>query len=113
MELSKKDKKVARELIEKGLHREIEQELTKVDHILENWKYKEKDNKETYYQLNKRIVNFDKHIARRYDGITGSGYLLTITGQLLDNIIDEEDLVDFSEEVRLYLIRTKKLLLEN
>jgi len=113
MELSKKDKKAAREVIEKGLQREFENGLSKTDSILESWRRKEKENKETYHQLYKHIVNFDKHIARRYDGITGSRYLLTITSQMLDNVIHEEDLVDFSEEVRLYLIRTKKLMLED
>ena len=109
MELSKQDKKAARELIEKGLQREIENELRKVNHILENWKCKEKNNKETYYQLYKHIANFDKHIAHRYDGITGSRYLLTIISQLHDNVIHVDDLVDFSEEVRLYLTRNMEL----
>lgn len=110
MELSKKDKKAAREIIEKGLQREFENGLSNADSILQSWKSKSKENKESYHQLYKHIVNFDKHIARRYDGITGSRYLLTITGQLLDNVIHEEDLIDFSEEVRLYLIRSKELM---
>ena len=113
MELSKKDKKAAREVIEKGLQREFANGLSKADTILQSWNSKAIDNKETYHQLYKHIMNFDKHIARRYDGITGSRYLLTITGQMLDNVIHEEDLVDFSEEVRLYLILTKKLILED
>ena len=113
MELSKKDKKVAREIIDKGLQREFEDGLNKADSILQSWKTEVKDNKDTYYQLYEHIKNFDKHIAGRYDGIRGSSYLLTITGQMIDNVIHDEDLIDFSEEVRLYLMRTKKLLLED
>ena len=113
MDLSKKDKKVAREIIDKGLQWELESGLTKADAILQSWKSKAKDNKDTYYQLYKHIVNFDKHIARRYDGITGSRYLITITGQMLDNVIHEEDLVDFSEEVQHYLYQVKESLSKN
>jgi hypothetical protein len=109
MELSKKDKKVAREIIDKGLQLELESGLSKADAILQSWKSTAKDNKDTYHQLYEHTVNFDKHIARRYDGMTGSSYLLIIIGQMHDNVIQEEDLVDFSEEVRLYLIRVKEL----
>ncbi len=110
MELSKKDKKVAREVIEKGLQREFEKGLRKADFILQSWKSKTKDNSETYQHLYKHIINLDRHIAFRYDAISGSRYLLTITDQMLDNVIQEEDLADFSEEVQLYLKRVGKHL---
>ena len=103
MELSKKDKKAAREVIEKGLQREFEKGLSKTEKLLLNWRKGIKNNTETYHAVYKHIKNFDKHIALRYDNITGSRYLLTITGQLLDDVLHEEDLVDFSEEVQLYL----------
>ena len=109
MELSKKDKKVAHEIIDKGLQREFANGLTKADYILQSWKTKANDNKETYYQLYEHIVNFDKHIARRYDSIRGSNYLFTIIDQMQDGLIHEADLVDFSEEVRQYLFRIKEL----
>jgi hypothetical protein len=103
MELSKKDKKAAREVIEKGLQREFETGLSKTEKLLLNWRKGIKNNTETYHAVYKHIKNFDKHIAFRYDGITGSRYLITITGQLLDDVLHEEDLADFSEEVQLYL----------
>jgi len=103
MELSKKDKKAAWEVIEKGLQREFEKGLSKTEKLLLNWRKGIKNNTETYHAVYKQINNFDKHIAMRYDTITGSRYLLTITDQLLDNVLHEEDLADFSEEVQLYL----------
>jgi hypothetical protein len=103
MELSKKDKKVARQIIDKGLQREFENGLKTADIVLQNWKNKDMECKETYYQLYKQITSFDKHIAQRYDGLKGSTYLLTIISQMLDNLIREEDIVDFSDEVQLYL----------
>ena len=103
MELSKKDKKAAREVIEKGLQREFETGLSKTEKLLLNWRKGIKNNTETYHAVYKHINLFNKHIAHRYDNITGSRYLLTITGQLLDEVLHEEDLADFSEEVQLYL----------
>jgi len=103
MELSKKDKKAAWEVIEKGLQREFEKGLSKTEKLLLNWRKGIKNNTETYQAVYKHIKNFDIHIAMRYDTITGSRYLLTITGQLLDDVLHEEDLADFSEEVQLYL----------
>ena len=42
MELSKKDKKIAREIIEKGLQKEFAKGLYKFDTILNEWKSKVK-----------------------------------------------------------------------
>lgn len=100
MELSKKDKKVAREIIEKGLQNEFASGLTIFQAILSNWKEGKMDNRETYHALYRRITSFDKHISRRYDGMTGSKYLFIIAGQLLDNAILDADLENFSEEAK-------------
>lgn len=110
MELSKKDKKVAREVIEKGLQREFEVGLGKIEEILLNWRKGVSNNNESYHAVYKHIKSFDKQIAIRYDNVKGSTYLLTITYQMLDDIIHEEDLVDFSEEVQLYLKQVVKNL---
>lgn len=66
MELSKKDKKVARTLIETGLLREFAQGLSRADAILQNWKNSTApDHRTTYHSLYNMIADFDKHIARR------------------------------------------------
>ncbi len=98
MELSKKDKKTAREIIEAGLQKEFAKGLFDADTILTEWKNKAIDNREAYYSLYKQIASFDKHIARRYDDIKGSTYLFIIAAQLSDGIISENDLDEFSEE---------------
>jgi hypothetical protein len=100
MELSKKDKKTAREIIEKGLQKEFAKGLFDADTILNDWKNKSKNNRETYHSLYQHIIDFDKHIARRYDEMTGSKYLFIIAGQLRDDVISENDLADFSDEVK-------------
>lgn len=98
MELSKKDKKTAREIIEAGLQKEFAKGLFDADTILTEWKNKAIDNREAYYSLYKQITGFDKHIARRNDDMKGSTYLFIIAAQLSDGIISENDLDEFSEE---------------
>jgi hypothetical protein len=105
MELSKKDKKTAREIIEVGLQKEFVKGLFDADTILTEWKNKAIDNREAYHSLYKQITGFDKHIARRYDNMTGSKYLFIIAAQLSDGIISENDLDEFSPEVKQAIIR--------
>ncbi len=100
MELSKKDKKIARQIIEKGLEKEFANGLYAADSVLSDWKNKSTGNRETYHLLYKTITDFDKHIARRYDGMSGSNYLFIIAAQLHDGVIDQKDLEELSEDAR-------------
>lgn len=75
--LSKKDKRIARELIEKGLQAEFRHGLLEMDPIIQQWKNKQSENREAYHNLYKALTDFDKHIAIRYDRITGSRYVYT------------------------------------
>jgi hypothetical protein len=100
MELSKSDKKAAREIIEKGLQQEFAKGLFDADTILDGWKNKRTNNQDTYYKLYKQIIDFDKHIARRYDRMSGSTYLFIIAGQLADELITETDLNGLSGETK-------------
>jgi hypothetical protein len=45
----------------------------------------------------------DKHIAKRYDYMKGSKYLMIIIGQLIENVITEEDLGEFPQDIKEYL----------
>lgn len=98
--LSKREKKIAREIIEKGLQIEYAKCLYDADTVLQNWKNKKTDNRETYHLLYQTVKDNDKHIARRYDGMRGSMYIDTIAAQLADGIISEDDLKEFSEETQ-------------
>ncbi|HOV11821.1 MAG TPA: hypothetical protein PLT47_03785 [Bacteroidales bacterium] len=100
MELSKKDKKAARILIEQGLHIEYALGLSQFDSILQQWKNKELNNHDAYMQLYDSVIKYDKHIARRYNDLGGSRYLMTVVALLRDGIIAENDLRIFSDEAR-------------
>lgn len=98
--LSKGQKKVARQIIEKGLQLEFKQGLTEAEEVLLQWRSGDIDNRDGWITLYKAITNHDKHIARRYDYITGSKYLFVIAGQLADDVITLQDLDEFTEENR-------------
>lgn len=110
IELSKKDKRIARELIQKGLQKEFQQGLQQFDAILQNWKNEQQDNKDTYHNLYKSVRDFDKHIAQRYDNMKGSTYLLILIAQLRDGLISEEDLVELNLDVRNTILYAGKEL---
>jgi len=112
MEISKTDKNVAREVIEKALQRDFEEGLVKTEKILQNWREGKKNARETYLSVYKHVKNLDKYIARRYDGMTGSMYLTTVIGLLMDKVIHDEDLNDFSDEVQMYIKSVAQNLLD-
>jgi hypothetical protein len=100
MELTKKERKIAREIIEIGLMKEFSNGLLDADMVLNDWKNNSMNNRDAYHLLYQKIKNFDKHIARRYDGMTGSKYLYIIVAQLADGIISENELEDFPDAIK-------------
>lgn len=105
MELSKREKKIARELIEKGLREELKRGMSSFDAILQQWKAESGDVKEYYYQIFGAVKDFDKQIAWRYDGLRGSRYIDTIAGQIIDKLYDQSELDGFSQEIKEVIFR--------
>ncbi len=99
-DLSKREKKIAREAIEKGVQAEFKAGLEKAKKVIVEWERGDLDNRAAYYKLYKTITNQDKRIGKRYDGLTGSRYLVTVAAILYDEQITEEDIKDFSEEAK-------------
>lgn len=108
IELSKSQKKIARELIDKSLQKECAQFLEKIEiSITEYWKGKNPH--ESYLNLYRKVESFDKHIARRYDGLRGSNYYIALVGLFVDKILTQEDLNRFDEDLKQRLLNTAKL----
>lgn len=107
-ELSKSDKKAARNLIELGSAREIAQGLKEFDAIISDWKTGSEKNGEAYWALSEAVKKHNKLIQGRYGDIRGSAYLLLIIGLMADEVIFETDLAEFSNETRDYLIRAHR-----
>lgn len=99
-ELSKKDKKIAREIIARGLNKELKRGLLEFEAILQEWRSTSGDNKEFYHKLYGSVYDFNKQIAWRYDYMPGSQYLLVLTGQLRDQLIDPSELDAIDPEAR-------------
>ena len=104
-ELSKREKKIARIIIDKGVDAEFKTALEQAHEILSEWKKGSMDNRTGYYKLFKKIMEQNKRIADRYDGLTGSRYLLTVGRIYEDGQVTEEDIKDFSEETKAVLNR--------
>lgn len=61
-----------------------------------------------YIAIFRKVKNFDKHVARRYDGIIGSHYLDCVLDLYYNDVITDEEKASFSDTLRDYLINYKK-----
>ena len=104
MEFSKGDRKALRRIIEIGLQRELAVGLEKAEAVLRDWRArKPEDHLDHYHLLFKTVRDFDKHIARRYDGMTGSNYPFIVWELLREGVLTKEDLTGLREEVISWL----------
>ncbi|MBX9782869.1 MAG: hypothetical protein K2X48_06235 [Chitinophagaceae bacterium] len=99
-ELSKGEKKIARMLIDKGLDAAYVKALEDAATIIEKWRSKKPDNKESYLELYKVLDMHDNAIANRYNNLGGSRWLATVVDLFVEKIITEEDIQGFSETTR-------------
>lgn len=99
-DLTKSQKKIARQVIEKGLQKEYIDGIIKLDNVISKWKVNVLTNRDAWFELCKKLTKHDDHIADRYNNMGGSKYLYVIAGQLADGVISKDDLDDFDDEVR-------------
>lgn len=77
--------------------------------ILDQWKAQQpEDNKADYYKIFAAVTDFDKHLARRYDGLRNSRFFDTMIAMLVDKTITTADLGDFSEEAKSEILKSLK-----
>lgn len=99
-ELNKKDKKIARAAIDKGVDASYKAGLEKAADIIADWNSGKFDNEKSYLKLYKSIIKHDKAIGERYNGLTGSRYLITVAAILYDGYITEKDVEEFSDAAK-------------
>jgi hypothetical protein len=109
-EFSKSEKKVVRQIIETALQRDFEACIMDVDFIIQQWKSKKSDNRNTYQEIYRKVKENDKYIARMYDNITGSKYMMILQGLLSDKVISEADIDGFSEKTRNDICKIMNIL---
>lgn len=123
MELTKSDKKLCRKLMHIGIERECEKSVREMQKLSSrpipldelNEPYREENGfavegpwHKRYIAIFRKVKNFDKHVARRYDGITGSRYLDCVLDLYYNDVITDEEIASFSDTLRDYLINYKK-----
>lgn len=101
MDLTKEQKRIAKRLIDIALERECAvfnlRIKTLAGHHL-NTKLT-KPNHQRYLDIYKLTTKFDKHIADRYDGLSGSRYFMTVVNLYCDGVLKDEDIIEFDDEV--------------
>jgi len=107
--LTKTQKKVARELIDLGLQRECKSFTDKITKFTNSPEWKTGDSHEIYLKLYKEVTSFNKHIAKRYNELTGSHYLVAVFGLFYDEVLKPEDIARFDIEVQNELLRMKSI----
>lgn len=100
LDLTKDQKKMARQIIETGLIREFESGIGKIEGIIQQWKDGKRETKESYYKIYEKVMKFDKHIGQRYNNISGSDYLLVLAAQLVDGVISMDDLSGCDPDIK-------------
>lgn len=124
--LTKADKRKCRELIHIGLERECEQFVKEMKELAckpislaeLNEPYREENGfsvegpwHKRYIALYKKTQEYDKHVADRYDGITGGRYIDCVLGLYLDGIITDEEIALLSDEPHEFLKMYKQRFL--
>ena len=99
-EFSKREKRVARQVIETALQHDFEVCIMDVDRLIQEWKSNKLDNRQAYQEIYRKVKENDKYIARMYDDISGSRYMLTLQALLASKVISEKDLEGFSAKTR-------------
>ena len=109
-EFSKPEKKIVRQVIETGLQRDFQSCILDIDHLIQQWKSKKLDNREAYHEIFRKVKENDKYIARMYDDLSGSKYMMVIQGLLANKIISEADLRGFGELTRNAILEIRRTL---
>lgn len=123
-ELSKKDKRLCREYIHKGLEQECEEFVKGLHEVAGkaiplaelNAPYQEENGRSVegpwhkrYIQLFKLMDSFDTHVAYRYNHATGGHYFDVVSELYVDGWLTDEDIEQFDEEIAKELKDIKRM----
>lgn len=106
MELNKNQKKIARELLSRALEKECAAFLTHLENTLQQGKTG--SSHELYLKVYEKVDDFDSVLQYRYDGLSGSRYLVAIAGLFCDGVLSEKEVEALGGDVLQWLIEWKK-----
>ena len=104
-QLPKQEKKIAKACIDKGLDAEFREGMEIFEAIIRDWRNEKFASRDAYHELYEAVANKDRAIARRYNGLNGSRWLVTVVYILHDGYISEDDIKDFSDETKTVIKR--------
>lgn len=125
IELTKSDKRLCRELTHVGLERECRKFVEEVQKIASkpiplaelNAPYQEENGfavegpwHKQYIKIFKKVRSFDKHVARCYDGKSGSRCIEPVLALYCDDVITDDEISGYSENVVAFLKMIKQNL---
>src|SRR6185312_412346 len=99
-ELTKKEKKRAREIFSISIEREFETALQNSEKIIVKEKNNIATSREIFHETRTYLNNFLKHLELRYDDLRSHDYLITLSEILKEGYVKEEELQDFSDEAK-------------
>lgn len=104
IELTKKQKKQVRELIEIGLTRDYLDGIQRVKRICDSFHERKTDPKEFYHKLYSAIGSKDRDIARRYNNLTDSKYFIRLSLLLREGVLSKDEIQALDDELREKLL---------
>ena len=99
-ELTKKEKKIARDIFAISIEKEFDAALQNSEAILAKWKTGNATGRQIFHEMRSYLNNNLKHLQHRYDDLRGSYYLITLAGIFKDGYITGEEIKDFSDEAK-------------
>jgi hypothetical protein len=96
--LTKKDKRVIRELISKGIEKEFKRGLEMSEQLLTEWRTTSGDDREYYHKLRDELNAFHKRIVSLYDYTPNHMKPDVLSVQVREGLIDESELDALSPE---------------
>jgi hypothetical protein len=103
-ELTKGEKKLAWQVMDKGLENEYLEGLRMAESVIRDWQSGTKSAKESYMDLYARLENIDDSIAKRHNEKGGSRYAEIIASQLRGGYLTEKDIEDFRDETKNFIL---------
>jgi len=99
-ELTKREKRICRELIDQSVEKEFETGLERADEIMNEWKSKTLSGRLAFHKLRDHLNDFRKHLARRYDSLRGSDYLRVVAEIVYDGYLTDNDTEELSDAAK-------------
>ncbi|WMJ73955.1 hypothetical protein RCC89_12385 [Cytophagaceae bacterium ABcell3] len=108
---TKSEKKLVRQLLDKGLERDYINGINKIKALLDQWEKSQQNPRETYLNMYKTLDKHDRNLSRKFDGLTGGRYFMALVDLMIEGLVSEEEIEGLSKETkeRIYFLLGKDM----